>query len=136
MSDVPPVSPSIHHIAVASGDLDASLRFYREGLGLEEVTRAPLGERTLVFLRLGDSYIELQSPVTASPVHNPPLMHLAVRTPDTDAAVARALAAGGTLQLEPRDLDLQTTQGPRTVRIAFVAGPDGESIEFVQSDTL
>jgi methylmalonyl-CoA epimerase len=54
----------IHHVAVVVGDLEASLGFYRDNLGLEleAVMPIPSDRVRIAFLPIGDSKIELVSP--------------------------------------------------------------------------
>ena len=54
----------VHHVAVVVRDLDASLRFYRDvlGLALETVLPIPSDRVTIAFLPVGESKIELVSP--------------------------------------------------------------------------
>jgi methylmalonyl-CoA epimerase len=69
----------IHHVAVVVGDLDASLAFYRDvlGLPLETVLPIPSDRVTIAFLPVGESKIELVAPA------------------DDTTGVARFLAAKG-----------------------------------------
>jgi len=52
-----------------------------------------------------------------------------------DAAYARAVAAGATSRIPPRMANL-AGEPPAEVHIAFVTGPNGEVIEFLNSDQL
>ena len=51
----------VHHVAVVVRDLDASLAFYRDilGLALETVLPIPSDRVTIAFLPVGESKIEL-----------------------------------------------------------------------------
>jgi catechol 2,3-dioxygenase-like lactoylglutathione lyase family enzyme len=63
------------------------------------------------------------------------LLHFCLRVTDTEVAYARALAAGGVSRVAPRTAVLG--QNPLIeVRIAFVTGPEGEVIEFLQSEQI
>ena len=63
------------------------------------------------------------------------LLHFCLRVADTEAAYARALAAGAESRVAPRTSVL--CQDPLVeVRIAFVTGPEGEVIEFFESEQL
>ena len=63
------------------------------------------------------------------------LLHFCLRVTDTEAAYAKALAAGAESRVAPRTSTIG--QNPLVeVRIAFVTGPDGEVIEFLQSDQI
>jgi len=54
----------VHHIAVVVQDIEASLRFYRDTLGLavETVMPIPSDRVTIAFLPIGDSKLELVAP--------------------------------------------------------------------------
>ena len=54
----------IHHVAVVVGDIEASLGFYRDLLGLpvETVMPIPSDRVTIAFLPVGESKIELVAP--------------------------------------------------------------------------
>ena len=58
------------------------------------------------------------------------LLHFYLRVADVDAAYARAVAAGASSRIAPRVANL-AGEPPAEVRIAFVTGPNGEVIEFL-----
>ena len=124
-----------HHIAVQTRDWDASLKLYRDVLGMELVAEFGDPDRKIILLDTGDgSHMELFAPTEASPVPNSespndPLMHFALATADTRAAIERVRQEGYEVTVEPKDLGL----GGLTVTIAFFLGPSGESIEFFQT---
>jgi len=116
------------HSMVRVHDLDASLRFYCEGLGLREVRRrdVPQGKYTLVFLSAPDSpdaEIELtynwDSMEDYGSARN--FGHLAFRVDDIYATCARLQAMGVVINRPPRD-----------GHMAFVRSPDLISIELLQ----
>ncbi|HWX64815.1 MAG TPA: lactoylglutathione lyase [Rhodanobacter sp.] len=120
------------HSMVRVRDLDASLRFYCEGLGLREVRRmdVPEGKYTLVFLSAADSpeaEIELThnwgSQEDYGSARN--FGHLAFRVEDIYATCARLQAMGCTIHRPPRD-----------GHMAFVRSPDLISIELLQDGHL
>ena len=124
-----------HHIAVQTRDWNASLKLYRDVLGMELVAEFGGPERKIILLDTGDgSHMELFAPTEASPAPNSespndPLMHFALATADTRAAIERVRQEGYEVTVEPKDLSL----GGLTVTIAFFLGPSGESIEFFQT---
>ena len=116
------------HSMVRVRDLDASLRFYCEGLGLREVRRKelPEGKFTLVFLSAADSpqaEIELTfnwgSQEDYGSARN--FGHLAFRVDDIYATCKRLQSMGYTIHRPPRD-----------GHMAFVRSPDLISIELLQ----
>lgn len=123
----------IHHISVHTADLDASLRLYRDLLGMTVVNEFGTPERRILLLDSGDgSHIELTAPASA-PAHTPtaeaPLLHIALRSADVRGAVERVRNAGYAITVEPKDVQL----GPQRAVIAFFTGPSGESIELFQA---
>ena len=123
-----------HHIAVQARDWDASLRFYRDVLGMPVVAQFGTPQRPVALLDMGDgSHIELVgSSVTAeSPqTGTNPLLHIAVATTDTRGATEHVRQAGYEITTEPKELQL--TPALR-VTISFFKGPAGELIEFFQT---
>jgi len=122
------------HTMVRVTDLDASLRFWCDHLGLSEVRRAEneAGRYTLVFLAaaqdLARSAAERSPEVELTWNWDPEAYsggrnfgHLAYRVDDIYAA-CRRLADGGVVINRP----------PRDGRMAFVRSPDGISIELLQ----
>jgi lactoylglutathione lyase len=120
------------HSMVRVRDLDASLRFYCEGLGLHEVRRKeePEGKYTLVFLAAPDSpeaEVELTwnwgSQEDYGSARN--FGHLAFRVDDIYVTCARLRAMGYIIHRPPRD-----------GHMAFVRSPDLISIELLQDGHL
>lgn len=124
-----------HHIALQAQDWDASLKLYKDILGMTEVTQFKSGEgQTIMLLDMGDgSHIELFEPKADTPAPGTeatgaPLFHLALATTDARAATERVRAAGYEITVEPKDLTLGTLD----VTIAFFKGPNGEVLEFFE----
>lgn len=120
------------HTMVRVSDLDASLRFYCEGLGLKEVRRMEnsAGRFTLVFLAADETpsaEIELTYNWDPEPAYGSSrnFGHLAFRVDDVYAVCARLQAMGYTINRPPRD-----------GHMAFVRSPDLISIELLQEGHL
>jgi lactoylglutathione lyase len=115
------------HTMVRVTDLDASIDFYCNQLGLVELRRSDheQGRFTLVFLAAPgdeDAQVELTynwDPEELSSGRN--FGHLAYAVEDIYAACERLRDAGVTINRPPRD-----------GRMAFVRSPDGISIELLQ----
>lgn len=126
---------SIHHIAIRTTDLTASLRLYRDALGMCVVREHEVPGRNLVLLDTGNgSHIELAAPLdTAAPPNRPeanhPLQHIALTTTDVPGVIERIRSAGYEITVEPRQVQL----GGSLTTIAFFKGSAGELIELYQT---
>jgi lactoylglutathione lyase len=115
------------------GDLDRSIAFYTEALGMELLRKKdyPGGEFTLAFLGYGPedvtSVIELtHNWGTSSYELGSGYGHIAIETDDIHGACDRVRDRGGRVTREPGPMKHGTTV------IAFVEDPDGYKIEFIQ----
>jgi glyoxylase I family protein len=123
----------LHHISITVKDFDATLAFYAKGFGLTPASAWERGggERAAM-LDLGNgAFLEVFSGRTEAPQEGGIIAHIALATDDCDADFQRALAAGATVQMELTNVSLPGDP-PTPIRIAFVKGLDGESIEFFQ----
>jgi lactoylglutathione lyase len=115
------------------GDLDRSIRFYTEVLGMSVIRRKdyPDGKFTLAFVGYGDesqgAVIELtHNWETKSYDLGSGFGHIAVAVPDAYKACEEAKKRGGKVTREAGPMKHGTTV------IAFVEDPDGYKIEFIQ----
>lgn len=129
-----------HHVAIRAADFGRSYKFYVDGLGFTEKMAWGKAPRRAVMLDTGDgNYLEIfERPELPAPVQaeGAAIMHFAIRTEDCDAAATRAVAAGGVITMEPKDVPIDSSIGEVVVRIAFFKGPDGEVVELFQNDQL
>ncbi|MBK80758.1 MAG: lactoylglutathione lyase [Gammaproteobacteria bacterium] len=115
------------HTMVRVSDLDQSLDFYCDKLGLVELRRheVPEGRFTLVFLAApGDESAQVELTYNWDPEDyggGRNFGHLAYQVEDIYAACQRLADGGVTINRPPRD-----------GRMAFVRSPDGISIELLQ----
>lgn len=128
-----------HHVAIRTAKWDESLQFYTQGLGF--TVRIEWGEapRRAVMLDTGDgNYLEIfeREPIANGPSDDASaILHFALRASDVEAATERARASGAVVTLEPKVPEPFTALGLKT-KISFVKGPDGEIVEFFESDEL
>lgn len=126
-------STGFHHVAVNARDFDASITFYRDGLGFPLVREWTGGDPALRGAMLdaghGSMMEVFEQPGWAADVG--PIIHLAFRVSDTAAAHAAARAAGAREKLAPKEIEIPSDP-PLAATISFVVGPDGEEIEFFQ----
>ena len=115
------------HTMVRVTDLDASLDFYCNKLGLEELRRheVPAGRYTLVFLSApGNETAQIELTYNWDPevyAGGRNFGHVAYEVEDIYAVCQRLLDKGVTISRPPRD-----------GRMAFVRSPDRISVELLQ----
>lgn len=118
------------HTMVRVNDIEQSLRFYRDALGLKELSRKDYtqGRYTLVFLAAsGDEEAQIElthnwDPELYSSGRN--FGHLAYAVESIYATCQRLIEHGVTINRPPRD-----------GHMAFVRSPDNVSIELLQQGT-
>ena len=115
------------HTMVRVTDLETSLKFYRDALGLEvlRVREVPQGRFTLAFLAApGDTQAQVELTYNWDPEQytgGRNFGHLAYAVDDIYATCERLQAHGVTINRPPRD-----------GYMAFVRSPDNISIELLQ----
>ncbi len=121
------------HTMLRVGDIERSVRFYTELMGMKELRRrdVPEGKYTLVFVGYGDEADETVLELTynygtTSYEVGTGFGHLAIGVPDVYKTCDALRAAGAKITREPGPLKFGT------VHIAFVEDPDGYKIELVQ----
>ena len=115
------------HTMVRVTDIDASLRFYRDALGLKELSRMDnqQGRFTLVFLAApGDESAQVELTYNWDPeayTGGRNFGHLAYEVDNVYDTCQRLMDHGVTINRPPRD-----------GRMAFVRSPDNISVELLQ----
>lgn len=118
------------HVAVKTDDLDAAVTFYRDVLGGELLESGDAGDGyEYAAFSVADKRIycfekppyEIDGLVEGLPTG---ILHFGFVVPDVEAVVAELEEIGTELFMTP------STFGD--LRIAFVYGPDGELIEFIE----
>lgn len=123
------------HTMIRVGDLDASIKFYRDLLGMNELRRKdfPEGRFTLVFLGYGDESENTVLELT----HNWDTKeyqlgngfgHLAIEVEDVYAACERIRSQGGKIVREAGPMKHGSSV------LAFVEDPDGYKIELLPAN--
>lgn len=117
------------HTRYRVNDLEKTVHFYRDVLGLQEVSRhtSPRGS-TLVFFKApaSEELIEIcHYPASGDVKVQPDLTHLAFEVENLEAFAQEAAAKGFPLSDGP----VTTSSGSR---IAFIDAPEGYEIELIE----
>ena len=124
--------PSYLHTMVRITDIEQSLRFYCDGLGLKEVRRKDVekGRFTLIFLAALEDIDRYESP---------PQIELTYNWDPEDYSGGRnfghlAFAVDNiyTTCLHLERMGIQILRPPKDGRMAFIKSPDGISVELLQ----
>jgi lactoylglutathione lyase len=119
----------VEHVGIQVRNLDRSIKFYTEVLGLPLRKRLQLNETTeLAFLPLGDFEIELICKSTEYIYAKEGIVHHLGFTVDDVAGMLERLRKHGIELIHEQPLFLEKMD----VHIAFFWGPDGEKLELLQ----
>ncbi len=114
---------SINHVAMVVGDLESSLAFWRDALGMDvrELRNVPSEESRIAFLPLQTSEVELVLPTSPDSglarflsKRGPGMHHICLEVDDLDAMLEQLRARG------IRMIDAQARAGSGNLRYAFV----------------
>ena len=125
----------IDHLGIAVRDLEESLRFYRDALGMEVSGRETVaGERVHVAMLPAGPRIELLEAIDGeSPIakfierRGPGLHHVALRVDDLEKALGRLREEGARVLNEPRQ-----GAGGHTYVFVHPASTGGVLLELIQ----
>ncbi len=140
----------IDHVSVTSGDIDRSLAFYRDLLGLSLRARGDdLGPDELEITGVADAsarwadlelaegqvleLIEYTAPrgtPTRLEPNDPGATHISLRVSDVDAVHARLVEAGVSVRSEP--VTISAPGAWEGVRCFYASDPDGVTLELIQ----
>ncbi|MGV6809711.1 MAG: lactoylglutathione lyase [bacterium] len=122
----------ILHTMLRVGDLERSIHFYTDVLGMKELRRKdyPKGEFTLAFLGYGDENENTVLELTynwgvESYEIGSAFGHIAIEVPDVYEACEKMRQAGGKIIRDAGPMNAGTTI------IAFLEDPDGYQIELI-----
>ena len=139
----------IHHTAISTGDIDRSLRFYRDLLGFEEafssewevgaevmdrITGLKDSSARYVMLKAGNAFVELFQYETPAPkpgeamrpVCDHGITHICLAVTDIDGEYERLKAAGMKFHCPP------PKDSGRGLRVAYGRDPDGNVVELLE----
>ena len=139
---------SVSHIGICVSDLDASLRFYCEGLGFDEVASHEVGEEFAALMEVDGvrlrsrmirrdgvtlELLDYVAPgITGSadrrPMNQLGLTHLSLRVDDVESVAATIEALGGTVVRPTRTT---FAFGEASLDFLYCTDPDGVRIELM-----
>jgi lactoylglutathione lyase len=123
-------SISVSGFGINVVDLDRSVEFYTQVLGLEEKTKIDLGELHEVLVGGADDRHSIllvhHADRTGEPAPGTGFEKIVLVVDDVDAAFARVTTNGGSSVKEPW---LLTSMG---IRVALVQDPDGYLLELIE----
>lgn len=123
----------IDHTCLNVSDMDRSINFYSQQLGLRFVNRREVKQNNaeIAFLKddSGTGAIELTHwRDKKSLLEGDNFDHIAFTVQNVEAVVKRLKAKGVTIAMEPFSLEDSTS------KIAFIKDPDGNWLELIQSE--
>jgi methylmalonyl-CoA/ethylmalonyl-CoA epimerase len=125
----------IDHIGIAVKNLDETVAFYRQVMGLEVSSSEVFNGMKIAFLRIGDSELELLEDLTPDGAiarhvakRGEGMQHVAYRVDDIEQALQDMRTKGIEL------IDERPRPGARNARVAFLhpRSTKGVLIEFVE----
>jgi catechol 2,3-dioxygenase-like lactoylglutathione lyase family enzyme len=117
------------HCGIRAADLERSLRFYTDVLGLELLEVVTVLDQPFYFVGNDTVRIEIEqaNPAQIAAATGPQagLYHLAFEVDDLEGAAARLRDAGAQFLLQP-------SQFREDRKIAFILDPDGVAVQLIQ----
>ena len=111
-----------HHFAIEVRDLETSIDFYREFIGLSEEGRISFNDEEIVFLVSNDFRLEL---ISGGQQHVSQDVHICFEVDNVHEVINRFSEKG-----------IQAIEGPYKLKnsweTVFYKGPDDEVVEFLQ----
>jgi glyoxylase I family protein len=123
------------HVAINCNDLEKVERFYTQHFGFRRARVVPLGDTQIVFIRSGNTYLEMFQSTGEPPFGQPEKdghgwtgwRHIAFMVENVDAKIAE-MGSDARVMLGPMSFD-DFIPGWRS---AWIADPEGNIIEISQ----
>ena len=117
----------IHKIALVTDDVEGSVKFYTETLGLEVIERFPVeDDEDYVFLKAGDMILELMPKKSMQAEEG--FHHISFRVDSVDESVQDLRNKEVPIEKEPFDA------GTGGIRLAFFKGPNEMLLQLFERD--
>ncbi len=122
------MAQKIHKIALVTDDVEGSVKFYTETLGLEVIERFPVeDDEDYVFLKAGDMILELMPKKSMEAEEG--FHHISFRVDSVDASSQDLRDKGVPIEKEPFDA------GTGGIRLAFFKGPNDMLLQLFERDS-
>jgi catechol 2,3-dioxygenase-like lactoylglutathione lyase family enzyme len=123
---------TLEHATIRCRDIEESIQYYQTMFQAKVLFRRNLpGGKTIVYLRLGDSMLELMGFGAAREPGDPRelygIHHIGIKTSDFEAAFRDLKAKGAKFLVEP----FSPVAG---IRLAFLQDPNGAVLEIAERD--
>jgi len=128
MADETPGISGLAQVALSVRDLEKSVAFYRDVLGLTFLFSAP---PSLAFLQCGPTRVMLNGDPQAKPPAGGPILYYAVA--DIQAAFSAIMAKGAPSREPPKAI---AKVGGREVWLGFTEDPDGHPVGLMSEVPL
>jgi lactoylglutathione lyase len=122
------------------GDLDRSIAFYRDVLGMQEVRRETFPEArfTLVFMGYGEASSHALIELTWNwdekiYSHGTGYGHVALEVADLEVTCRQIRQSGGVITRPPGPMRVAPVETGIRENIAFLKDPDGYKIELIEA---
>ena len=117
----------IHKIALVTDDVEGSVKFYTETLGLELIERFFVeDDEDYVFLKAGDMILELMPKKSMEAEEG--FHHISFRVDSVDGSTQDLKDKGVAIEKEPFDA------GTGGIRLAFFTGPNDMLLQLFERD--
>ena len=124
------------HVGITCSNIEKSVAFYRDLLGLEEFHRARNSAGTdVVFLDAGGGMLELfgpshhvKSPAAELPEDRAGIRHIAIRVDDLEKMYRQLCDEGVEFRGPPKAPNIS----PTALKLAFCKDPDGNVVELME----
>ncbi|AJA48274.1 glyoxalase-like domain-containing protein [Clostridium pasteurianum DSM 525 = ATCC 6013] len=129
------LSKGVHHIALKVKNFDNTIKFYTEGLGFKKYLCWEQNGNRVSFLSAGgNSFIQIFEDDSKEDISNATYTHMAFYTKNCEEAIKAAKNAGAKVK---GPIEIKIPSNPDIImRTAYCKGPDGESIEFFEENTI
>ena len=126
------------HSMIRVKDIDASLKFYSDFLGLKLINKSSLEDCDLYFLSEDEKSCQIELTYNYETPkegysNGSCFGHFAFEVDSMDNVIEKVKKCGYKFLYEPFNLELKDEQGNKSYKkVAFIKDPDGNEIELIQ----